>query len=81
MASSNYKEVDVIEESSGGKYNRYICPFCKRVLYTRKSSLYHEGLFDKVRSHKLVCKRYQAAVACGKASPNYLYYKIIHYQI
>lgn len=81
MSSSNYKEVDVVEKSSGGTYNRYICPFCKRVLYTQKSGFYHDVLFDKIKSHKLVCKKYQAAVVCGKANSRYFYYKIIHYKI
>ena len=73
--------VDAVEEDPSGTYYRYICPLCKKVLCTGKGGSFYDNLWDKLISHKLVCKKYLASVASGKIVPGLSYYKIISYHI
>ena len=70
----------VVEEDTLGAYNRYICPFCRKVVCTGRAGYFNPDLWDKLKDHIKVCKRYQAAAACGKVQPNKLCFKIISYR-
>ena len=62
-------------------YKRYICPFCKRVMLTIKPGVHFRYTYDKMKCHVQSCKRYQAAIANGKARRDSIKYYIVTYSV
>ncbi len=62
-------------------YKRFSCPFCRKVVCTKKFEDPINTIRDKLDYHRSACMKYQAALANGKVSPNNLFYQISYYHI
>ena len=62
-------------------YKRFSCPFCRKVVCTKKFEATIGSIWDKLDYHRKTCMKYQAALANGKIAPTDLCFQVSYYHI